>query len=93
MFLLRLEKYLSLYFTFSLRVNDLPEYNENIWNSYEKGHPTLKGQKAREKGYITRDEHRIMKDIQYKELGKGYIYSIDYFDSCFTMKKIKNFWI
>ena len=91
MFLLRLEKYLSLYFTFSLRVNDLPEYNENIWNSYEKGHPTLKGKKAREKGYITRDEHRIMKDTQYKELGKGYIYSIDYFDSCFTMKKIKNF--
>ena len=91
LFMLRMEDYLSLYFTFSLRVSSLLEHNESIWNDYEKTHPSVSGQKARNSGHLTKDEHRIVNDSSYKILGKGHIYSIDYFSSYLTMKKIKNF--
>ena len=91
LFILRMEDYLSLYFTFSLRVSNLPEYNGSVWNDYDKSHSSLSGQKARNVGYLTKDEYRIDSDATYKLLGKGYIYSINYFDSYLTIKKIKNF--
>ena len=91
LFMLRMEDYLSLYFTFSLRVSGLLEHNESIWNDYEKTHPSVSGQKARNSGHLTKDEHRIVNDSLYKILGKGHIYSINYFDSYLTTKKIKKF--
>ena len=91
LFMLRMEDYLSLYFTFSLRVSDLLEHNESIWNDYEKTHLSVSGQKARNSGHLTKDEHRIVNDSLYKTVGKGHIYSINYFDSYLTTKKIKNF--
>ena len=51
----------------------------------------LADKKARNSGHLTKDEHRIVNDSSYKILGKGHIYSIDYFSSYLTMKKIKNF--
>ena len=91
LFMLRMEDYLSLYFTFSLRVSDLLEHNESIWNDYEKTHLSVSGQKARNSGHLTKDEHRIVNDSLYKTVGKGHIYSINYFDSYLTTKKIKKF--
>ena len=91
LFMLRMEDYLSLYFTISLRVSGLLEHNESIWNDYEKTHPSVSGQKARNSGHLTKDEHRIVNDSLYKILGKGHIYSINYFDSYLTTKKIKKF--
>lgn len=91
LFMLRMEDYLSLYFTFSLRVSGLLEHNESIWNDYEKTHPSVSGQKARNSGHLTKDEHRIVNDSLYKTVGKGHIYSINYFDSYLTTKKIKKF--
>jgi hypothetical protein len=91
LFMLRMEDYLSLYFTFSLRVSGLLEHNESIWNDYEKTHPSVSGQKARNAGHLTKDEYRIVNDSSYKILGKGHMYSINYFDSYLTTRKIKKF--
>ena len=91
LFMLRMEDYLSLYFTFSLRVSDLLEHNESIWNDYEKTHLSVSGQKARNSGHLTKDEHRIVSESLYKTVGQGHIYSINYFDSYLTTKKIKKF--
>nr|WP_314757329.1 hypothetical protein [uncultured Lachnoanaerobaculum sp.] len=51
----------------------------------------LADKKARNSGHLTKDEHRIVNDSLYKTVGKGHIYSINYFDSYLTTKKIKKF--
>ena len=90
--MLRMESYLSLYYTISLRVSDLLKANKSIWNRYEQFYlGAKKGQKSRKDWYITKDIHETAEDVPYEMLGKGQTYNISYFDSYLTMKKIRNF--